>query len=288
MYKKNLYKKSFIPLVVFLLLIVLLSSFSIIGLSGFSNSSPITDEEDGTWIIDTFEEGVNVNLINCSITDNGKIALSLIEDRPQTYDFSDIGKNIAYKYTLPFFVGFLPPTMYTYLGEEFSTDPYGTEYYNIAYKDNIFETSDSPYSFIKSIQHFRIKIDISEDITELDVYWRGEAENYRKVSVYNWQNFGNYGIWNEIDKSSSNENIIEFDLPVDKDDIFISNEGYLDICIVGTPRSGKRCKLSTDYVNVTVHGKGYAADGTAILIDPIDPGIISNSNFSWERFAFND
>jgi len=284
--KKNSYKKSFISLIVFILLIVLLSSFSNIVLSGFSNLSPDIDEEDGTWIIDTFEE-VDVNLVNCSITDNGKIALRFFDNQLKKYDFSQIGDHIAYKYTLPSFIRFLSPTIYTNLGNVFSTDPKGDEYRYIAYNDTLNESLLSPYSFLNPIQHFRIKVGKSEDITKLDVYWIGKAENHRKISVYNWQSFGKYGIWNEINKSSSNEDIIEFNLHIDKDDIIIS-EGYLDICIVGTPRSSKRCEISTNYIKATVYGKGYAKDGTATLRQSIDPENISNSNFLWERFAFND
>ena len=283
--KKNSYKRSFISLVVFLLLVV--SSFSNIVLSGFSNLSPDTDGEDGTWLINTFKENLDVNLVNCSITDNGKIALSFLENQLKKYDFSQIGNHIAYKYTHPSFVRLLPPTIYTNLGTNFSLDPQGDPYRYIAYKDNTSESLLSPYSFLTPIQHFRIKVGKSEDIIKLDVYWTGKAENHRKISVYNWQSFGKYGIWNEVNKSSSNEDIIELNLHIDKDDTIIS-EGYLDICIVGTPKSRKRCEISTNYIQATVYGKGYAKDGTATLIQPIDPEKISNSNFSWERFAFND
>ncbi|MCK4348323.1 MAG: hypothetical protein KAW47_06880, partial [Thermoplasmatales archaeon] len=83
MNKSHSYNRLFILGIVLSLLLV--SSFLNVG---FSLDAQI-DEDDGVYFLDTFEDGVNVNLTNCELSSgNGKIILDPHGSNNQTYDFS--------------------------------------------------------------------------------------------------------------------------------------------------------------------------------------------------------
>jgi len=88
MNKKHSYNKMVILGVIFSLLLV--QSFLNIGFCAFANYpqtlNMTLDEEDGFWEINKFEEGINVDLTNCAITDTNGIQLASDEGSGQSYD----------------------------------------------------------------------------------------------------------------------------------------------------------------------------------------------------------
>ena len=90
------------------------------------------------------------------------------------------------------------------------------------------------------------------------------------------------GRWDVADVGFSNGTIIELGQNF-SGDLFIDDDGYVDISIVATPEIGEKCTLYTDYINITVFGHGYLEEGS-IISDPIDPDDLWN----WELFTFDD
>jgi hypothetical protein len=189
--KKNSYKKSFISLVVLLLLVV--SSFSniVYSKSSFStitySNSPVEveneeiDGEDGFWAIDHFEEGVNVELVNCN-TSFGNVKLDSTIGGNKSYNFINHSKNPEYKALyltkLPFSNfqwKFLPFEFLSRFGGQEFTENIG--YPKIAKEDGELYPLTPIKSDKKQVVFFRFKKGINSEITELAQYWVGKARS---------------------------------------------------------------------------------------------------------------
>jgi len=266
--KNNLYKRSIILWIIFLSLLI--SSFSNIGF-------PLEIDEDDGWWNDTFQDDGTVTLTHCEISD-GSIILNSNESSKHIYKFTNKSESKAYSCKIPLFTPLLPPSLYILLLEkEFTTIGYS----KIKSKNN--DTTSSETSLLQEIHHFRFKLNQSRDsVTQLDISWCGKAENDQKITMYYWQPIGNSGIWNNARTAISKGNIVDLQRNF-TGEVFISNDSYVDICIVVTPEWGKRCSLSSDYVEIVAYSYGYALAGTAIstLINPINI-------YSWELFTWDD
>ncbi|RLI63576.1 MAG: hypothetical protein DRO67_05520, partial [Candidatus Asgardarchaeum californiense] len=265
-------KKSIIVGIIFLSL--LLPSNLTIG------ASVQKDDGDGIYI-DTFQDALNVTLTHC-IVSGGSILLKN-ETTSKIYDFANASDAEAYRYTTPIFFAFIPPRIHMGLETQFNT----IEYSQIKRIDGDVVTSEATLFKKIVVHHFRFKIsqDI-ESITQLDVSWHGKAENDRETAIYYWQPFGIFGRWQkgETNSSSGVSHGTIMDLNYSRSgDLFISNDNYIDICIVASPEIGKTCSLSTDYIKIVGHGLGYSSSGSAVstFIDP-------QNLFLWESFTFED
>jgi len=280
MNKTNSYNRLIIIGIIVLLLI---SNFSIIGFS----TDPLIDKDDGVYYIDKFYDGINVNLENCKISDdNNEITLDPYVSNISIYDFSTWtanSKHKAYYYTTPFNF-FFPAYNEIIPIFENEFDP-NIDYEGLRKKnDTIFCPPEifEDQSRLKIVHHFKFKID--QDInstTQLDIYWRGKIKNVDEITLYYWQPIGGFGIWIAGKTINVTSTIIDLKQSF-AGDLFISNDNYVDICIVSKPKYGERSSLYTDYVNVTVYGHGYS-NGivTSEIIDPINL-------HRWERLFWDD
>jgi outer membrane protein assembly factor BamB len=301
MNKKHSYNKMVILGVIFLLLLV--PSFLNIGFCAFSNypqTLDVTlDEDDGFWIIDEFEEGINVALTNCDITDSGSIILSSDESSGQSYDYSNYQSGSlskAYYYVTYFFNKFFPPEFHIPIYETEIGRFWEKSNYELIGKNdnNFFPDHDSSDMFkedskLKKVHHFRFKIDetISKHTSRIDVNWHGYAKNDSYVSMYCWQPSNTIvyvGSWKPLMlKKSDGENIeLFYGQPDNSDNSYIQYNNYIDVCIIANPQGGKKCNLFSDYVKITAYG-GYSEAGRARTI-PISTKNIS----SWELFTWED
>ncbi|MCJ2512879.1 MAG: PQQ-binding-like beta-propeller repeat protein [Candidatus Thermoplasmatota archaeon] len=279
MNKNNSYKKIIILIFIFMML-----------LSANNSSSLILDidEEDGVYFVDIFNEGVNVDLTNCTTSkENGRIILDPYGSNTRLYDYSDWNiesEDKAYSYPTPYFFLLLPPKISITLFErEFDNE---LDYDTIKNKNNIFyplEEFDES-SPLKIVHHYRFKIKENINFTnEINIYWCGKAENEQKITFYYWQPVGSIGKWEEAASGVSNSSVIEIQQNF-TGDLFIGEDNYIDICIVATPDFGERCSLFTDYVKITVYGQGSSSYGAAIS-SVISPNYLDRWEFLlWEDY----
>ena len=293
------YSKLVILGIVFSLLLI--SSISNIGFCAFFNYPQtldvMLDEDDGFWEIGKFEEGINVDLTNCAITDTNGIELASDEGSGQSYDYQLDSESRAYYAETSFFNKFFPPGIHSLL---FETEIGGfwemNNYRLIGERDNDFfpdECSSSKFkedTKVKKIHHFRFKIDetVSEHASRIDVHWYGYAKNDSFVSMYCWQppssKIPYVGGWKLLKlRNSDGKNIsITYSQPNNSNKSYIQYNDYIDVCIVVTPRGGEKCNLFSNYVKITVYG-AYSETGKARTI-PIPTKNIS----SWESFTWKD
>ena len=300
MNKKHSYNKMVMSGVVFLLLLI--SNFLNIGYCAFS-TCPQTldvslDENDGFWEIDKFEEGTNVYLTNCDITDTNGIELASDEGSGHSYDYNLDTESRAYYKEISFFNELCPPGIQSLFETEIGGFWEKENYRLIGKRDHdFFPDEDSSSMFkedttLKKIHHFRLKIDeaVSELASKIDVQWYGYAKNDSFVSMYCWQPsieipyVGPYvGSWKLLKFGNSDgKNIsITYSQPSDSTRSYIQYNDYIDICIIVTPHGGKRCNLYSDYVKITVYG-AYSETGKARTITVPTKNISSWELFTWE------
>lgn len=245
----------------------------------------ITDQGDGFYFTDTFSD---VNLDNCVLTHGtSKIVLNPQGTESHTYNFSTWNTqspNAAYTYTALYFMRALPPNYHIKYENKLDSDLY---YDAIGTKNNnTYPSSGTAVETrIKQIHHFRFKI--TQDInstSELGIYWYGKAFNDVNTTFYYWQpsNIGEFGIWEPADTKKSNGSYIQLQQNF-TGELFISNDHYVDICVVTTPAFGKKCALYTNYVEVKATGSGHSTTGSAI-----SPIITPNEIYEWECFSWMD
>ena len=276
MNKNNSYRK----IIIFIFIMFLLTSKS------YSLVTEI-NEEDGIYFVDIFEDGINVELNNCTTTrENGRIILDPYSSRTRLYDYKDWtieSEDKAYSYSTPYFFLLLSPkTSINLFENEFDNE---LEYDAIENKNNIFyplEDFDESTP-LKSVHHFRFKI--NEDINftnDLNIYWCGKAENDQQITFYYWQPVGSIGKWEKAASDISDSSVIEIQQNF-TGDLFIGEDNYVDICIVATPDFGEKCSLFTDYVKITIYGQGSSNYGSAVS------SIISPDNLDrWEFLSWVD
>jgi len=275
------------------LFITISSTFAVLTITSTSSSLETLDEEDGFYIVDTFEEAENVLLTNCEIS-NGNIMLkSGGGGVGKTYDYyarSSNSKSKAYYNTLYsslFFNTVFPPGWLIYFENEFDDE---FDYPKIGLPDgNTFpfvgqQQQDSRY---KRIHHFRLYIDEETEkyASRLDIFWRGYAKNDSELSIYVWQpvtQIINFGMWEKAASMQSDGSFLNLTYSQILD-LCISDDNYVDFCIVAEPKSMQKCNLFTDYVNVTIYRSGYASQGEAVS------SVIRPTNInSWELLTWED
>jgi outer membrane protein assembly factor BamB len=244
-----------------------------------------TNNDDCYWE-DDFSDTSDVLLTNCTLSSDGSIILDPEDVTEEIYDFSSwtqTSKNMAYRYRTPFFFPFLSPES-DFL-KTFQAINYW-DYDGIKAK-NDGETLNMESTLVKNVvvHQFRFKINQDvESITSIDFYWRGKAENDKEIAMWCWQPIGTMGIWDRVVSGVDSDGAYVPILYSRTVDLCVSSDGYVNMAIVVTPGARTRtCTLYSDYVSLTVHGKGFAAKGTAIST-LIAPANIS----SWERFSFKD
>ncbi|MBN2603201.1 MAG: PQQ-binding-like beta-propeller repeat protein [Candidatus Thermoplasmatota archaeon] len=275
------------------LFITISSTFAFLTITSASSSLETMDEGDGFYLVDTFEEAENVLLTNCEIS-NGNIMLKTEGGEVgKTFDYyarSSSSKSKAYYntiYSSLIFNTLFPPNLLTSFENEFNEE---FDYPKIARLDgNTFpfagqQQQDSRY---KRIHHFRFYIDeeTKKYASRIDIFWRGYAKNDSELSIYVWQPITqiiNFGVWEKVASVQSGSKFINLTYSQILD-LFISNDNYVDFCIVAEPESMKKCNLFTDYVNLTISRSGYPSEGEAIS------SVIRPTNIdSWELFTWED
>ena len=288
---KHLIKKSIILGIIFLTIIGLIFPITVL-----SAEPPNPDPDDGVWM-DDFESTAHVNLTNC-IIEKGAIALTRSKNIIN-YSFADARSHEAYSYTAPLFLPLLfsAPDPHIRWEDEFN------KYTELKY---IKTLNGEPYAERSSeglrryvVHHFRFKLDAkAEDIGNLFINWFGNATDDKRINLYLWQYFPGQtriGNWNRIDTNESNErkgDVILTHEIIDQDniDLALNEDNYLDICVIGIPKS-TTCTLYTDYVEISSETiEGYTIGyGTAITKDYIEPKTISNvTDFYWDVLTWDD
>lgn len=131
------------------------------------------------------------------------------------------------------------------------------------------------YRVFYPINYFRFKIDYNLDIiANMDISWFGEYDedaNLEKVNMYVWTYGTLAPYWKWADEIVYNDTVSQKLTFNEK--LYMSDEGYIDFIIVGTPeeKNDIPSTLYTDYVNATVEvTKGYLPNGyvTSEVIGP--------------------
>ncbi len=279
MNKNNSYSKI---LILILTIIMILSAYNSASLSSDIN------ESDGVYFIDIFEEGDNVELINCTTSkENGKIILDPYSSSTRIYDYSDWNiesEDRAYSYS--FLMPLSPKFGINYFENEFDGD---VDYNLIESKNNIFyplNEVNEPLLLLpmKKIHHFRLKINENINFTnKLNIYWCGKAENDKKISLYYWQPADPIGKWEVAATGISNSSVIEIQQNF-TGDLFIDKDNFIDFCLVATPNFKESCSVFTDYVKINTYGQGSSYYGHAISSE-ISPDNLDRWEFlSWQDY----
>ncbi|KYK32089.1 MAG: hypothetical protein AYK22_00595 [Thermoplasmatales archaeon SG8-52-3] len=280
-------KKLFTVIVLFLLAIGLVFPPNISAKFNISN-------EDGV-AFDDFENDDSVTLQNCTLdTKTNSITLSY-EPLNLTYNYEEKPENIeAWKITdtlitpgegdfLQLLSKFINPNLIP--GSEFNSQ----EYTAIKYMDEgkIVETSSVWWRYLNytssPMNLFRFKID--EDVDLIDKFWVGwQSGNYeptanvQKISMYIWSYGDNIPRWNLIHSIKYDENVTYprgFIGEEVSSQRYVSEEGGVDILIVGTPTNGTgnvhQSKLISDYVEIKLGiEEGYNPNGI-VFSDSVTP-----------------
>jgi len=279
MNKNNSYSK---------ILILILTIIMILSVYNSSSLSSDINESDGVYFLDIFEEGDNIELINCTTSkENGKIILDPYGSSTRIYDYTDWNiesedKAYSYSFLMP-----LPPRFgINYFENEFDGD---VDYNLIESKNNYFyplNEVNEPLLLLpmKKIHHFRFKINENINFTnKLNIYWCGKADNDKKITLYYWQPAGLLGKWEEAATGISNLSVIDIQQNF-TGDFFIDEDNFIDICIVATPNYEEVCSLFTDYIKITTNGQGSSYYGHAISSE-ISPDNLDRWEFlSWEDY----
>jgi len=299
--KKHLNDKLVILGIIFLLLTLILSNTAFSVASFQSLIYDVIDEGDGFLTIDEFDKDINVfNLTNC-ITENGNIILDSENFSGRFYDYrnTDRSESWAYYYKTLLFNPFINPRILSLFEKEFDEI---IDYRRIDGKGDgkLFpfmgnELNDLQY--FSRIHHFSFKIDpaIATHASQINIYWRGKANNDSDVSLYCWQPIGNSifpalsetGLWLKTNTSISRGKYIDFSYNR-VGDLFISKDNYIDVIVLVNCQSGKKSNLFTDYVNITINSSStiyptnVIAKAESALTPPNNLKISSWELFSWE------
>jgi len=285
MYGSRAFKQFMVFIITFILLSITMITCFVPHLQSEGGLTSIIDQHDGFYYSDTFSELSSSNLNNTVIS-SGNIILDPQGTTDYIYNFSDwtnASSNRAYYYNTVYFLSFYPPSSHISRENEFGN----ADYDRIAIKDNNTYPSltSGQATSRQQVQHYRFKITQDIDsLTKLGLYWHGKAENDLKITLYYWQpyNFGSFGLWQQADETTSNGSFVSLRQNF-TGDLFVDNNGYIDICVVLTPTYSTKCTLYTDYVDVSCQGSGYASKGTIQSI-PIQPNYISR----WEKLYWKD
>ncbi|MEM0493332.1 MAG: PQQ-binding-like beta-propeller repeat protein, partial [Candidatus Thermoplasmatota archaeon] len=261
--KKNKIIKYMVPV------IILLNLFSI-NFPMNASAAPVIDKDDGFWF-DTFQDNSSVHLKNCTLV-NQSIVLSY-NTTNYTYNFKS-SEHKSYTFNTIFFVSFFSPSLYSRYARELTFIGYS----KIRYLDNNMLTTESTYLKRVAMHLFRIKIKQKEEnINQISIAWHGKASSIYNVKLYQWQSITKNGEgWKLLSSNTSDGAMITLEKSITSD-FYMSDDQYLDICVVASAKPGSTCTLSTDYIEVKVFGEGYATIGTATS-NTISPSKL----FLWE------
>jgi outer membrane protein assembly factor BamB len=302
MNKTYLYNKIVSLVVIFLTLFLTLLIFTSLLISSQSVTNNEIDKGDGFLTIDEFEQGINIfNLTNCVI-EGGNIILDSENFSGRFYNYrnTDRSESWAYYHKTLLFNPFINPKLLSLVEKEFDEI---IDYNRIDGKGDgkLFpfignELNDLQY--FSRIHHFSFKLDstIARHASQINIYWRGKANNDSDVSLYCWQPIGNglfsavseTGLWLKTNTSISRGDYIEFSYDR-AGDLFISNDNFIDVIVIANCQSGKKCNLFTDFVNITINSSStiFPTDTIAYAESSfIPPNNIKIS--SWELFAWDD
>lgn len=242
-------------------------------------------QEDGVWI-DGFENtGFIDELTHCQRNPDNTITLE-VDTSGSELDFRSSGSHSFYQMVSTTFIRALPPRI-QFL---FATQLEGSvELSKIRRLDSDVKSTSSTLLRSQVIHFFEMDItQDTEEINRLDINWRGKATNEQEVAIYYWQplsiGLGGYWVKGFTDSSSGESNGAFITLSEKTaEDLFITDENTVVFAIATQATIGQTCTLQTDYVNITLHGKGYQEEGS-ILSKTINPSNL----YRWERFAFKE
>ncbi len=268
----------------FIIILLLISSFSFV-INEVNADSTSFNEEDGTYFVSSFEGISNENIFGgCVISDTGnKIMLDSSGSRYANYNFSNWNKDSENEVRRGEIFWFSPlfPTFIISAFEEVVTT---ANYYWAMSKNDSYEyPRDGKIipTVKQQFHHFRFKISQDIDsISSFEIQWTGSAENQKNVKLYVRRPLFGFGIWQELDKVTTNETDLE--LSYQNESLPLDEDGYLELCVVVVPDLGEKTYIQTDFINVKVLGTGFAKSG-AVRFEPVSAENISR----WERFTWS-
>lgn len=265
--------------------------------------------DEGIWV-DEFDNADDITLDKCVLNDG---FIKLDKGSPEYfYDYNKNPKNIDAWYHDDTYVseGIIGQLLGQYVNPDVlpgtSFDDDEIEYIG-SLGGNRYETkslaliSDTQSYIYPPMHHFRFKIDQKPKyIDKVSIkWWFGEYipddvdVNLEEISMYVWS-YGDIDILERWVNSGAtipynDENINQGDpenpdpdiaFPTFEGDEYISEDGYIDILIMGSPKNkGMNSYLYTDYIKIDIESiKGYEDSGTVIssIIDVPEFG-------GWER-----
>jgi len=279
-------KKSITLLTVLFLIAALIISTNV-------SADLVISPEDGV-AFDLFEDDNDILLDNCSFSE-GSITLKY-EPINVTYNHKEKSDSIlAWRMEdtlispgegdfIHLLSKFINPNLIP--GYEFDK----TEYKQIDYKndDETVLTHSVWWRYLNYTSYpmnlFRFTID--EDIDLINNFWVGwqsgsyqEDANVKEITMYIWSYGEILPRWDYIHSMPYNKESIDYPRGHLGENVsgnkYISNEGKVDVLIVGTPTPGTgkvhRSKLLSDYVEVKISiAAGYHPDGF-VISNPIEP-----------------
>ena len=261
--------------------------------------------DDGIWI-DEFNDTEDISELNKCVNETGKIKLK--KGTPETtYNYKEYPDNVKAWYQE---LGITGGGLFGDLINKFISPSLApgnpvekTDMSVIGRLDNKVLTTESIGSDVyifSPMHHFQFKIKQSiDDINKITLKWffgsyqPVDEVNLKEISMWVWS-YGNIlPVWTQVGSSSivynqSNVGSTDVNKPdlsctLTKDMLYVNDDGYIDILIVGTPKnSNENAILNTDYVEAMVTTKGYLTEGYIIstVIQPPDFG-------RWEKVFWN-
>ena len=256
--------------------------------------------DEGIWI-DEFSDAKDISELNKCVNEIGKIKLK--KGTPETtYNYEEYPDNVKAWYRelgitggglLGDFINqFISPLLAPGIAVE------KTDMSLISKIDDECLTTESIGSDVyvfSPMHHFQFKIKQKiDDINKITLKWffgsyqPVDEVNLKEISMWVWTYDDILPRWTQVDSivyNQSNVGGIDGDKPdltytLTKKMLYISDDGYVDILIVGTPKnSNENAILSTDYVEAKVTTTyGYLTEGYIIssVIEPPDFG-------GWEK-----
>jgi outer membrane protein assembly factor BamB len=285
--KKKLLTQMNVIIVVIILTFISLSSNNIYAQEPVIIETQSLDESDGVYYINDFSS-TSLPKKNCvNPFGTTKITLNPHGSQIHQYNFTEWNKNSdhkAYFYSFPYFSPLIlqKNVILTFLASEFEEE-FG--YPRLQYQDgNFYPMHVTNPSAFQQIHHYRLKL--SQDLNSISNMigtWYGKGNNVEEIVLYVWEPiYEPFGIWTEMDRINQTDELTRLDFEY-SDDFPISENGYVDFCVVLTPEFSKQCILFTDFINLEVRGSGYLVEGY-IRTPPISPESISK----WQRADWND
>ena len=262
--------------------------------SSVLSAPPTPDPEDGIWS-DSFDDPNTVDTDNCHVL-NGTIVLEQ-STNGRLYDFRE-SNHKAYSWVtnrisiLLMQIGFFSPDSHIKLEYEFGRF---TQRPKIKKQDNDYAERSSGLANKCVVHHFRFKLDVDADsIGNIEVYWYGKGQNHQSIDLYLWKlvrEDGIYGTWEYL-KSIHTGPELYYNISQEKAKLAVSEENYLDICIIASPSELSDCTLFTDYIKIVSQTEkgyeiGYGTARSKIWVEPKEYSEDAD-NFYWDILTWRD